>query len=60
MEISKSEIWICFYLSNIIAKNIGQQSQILRGAGGFNGGIDDVYIYNRQLDADEIKELYAK
>ncbi len=37
---------------------IGQQSDINTGAEGFNGAIDDVYIYNRVLNSKEIIELY--
>ncbi len=37
---------------------IGSQSEYVNGTGGFNGDIDDVYIYNRSLTTVEINELY--
>ena len=37
---------------------IGQQSGNIIGAGGFNGAIDDIYIFDRVLNLSEINELY--
>lgn len=36
---------------------IGQQSNLTNNVGGFNGAIDEVWIYNRGLKASEVEEL---
>lgn len=45
-------------MDNSAPFRIGQQSEILSGTNGFNGEIDDIYIYERPLNSSEILELF--
>lgn len=39
---------------------IGKQSMTTSNNTGFNGEIDDIYIFDRKLEPDEVKDLYEK